>query len=104
VTVFVRVSTDGTSVEEADDLGRLHVATDLDPTSAGAALREAGLGEVGEDGAARLDVTALHDRARAVATRDDWDEGWQAMIGYAASKGWASSDGSTVQAHLAPPD
>ncbi|GAA4910529.1 hypothetical protein EV188_10119 [Actinomycetospora succinea] len=102
--MFVSVSTDGTGVREADDLQRLHVATDLDPGTAGAALRGAGLGDVDADGTARLDVTALRDLARAAATREDWDDAWRTMIDHAIGKGWVSDDGRTVQAHLAPPD
>lgn len=35
---------------------------------------------------------------------DDWDEGFEAMLEYAASKGWLSEDGSEIQAHVEWPD
>lgn len=35
---------------------------------------------------------------------DDWEEGFEAMLGYAASKGWLSDDGSEIQAHVEWPD
>ncbi len=31
---------------------------------------------------------------------DDWDEEFEAMLGYAASKGWLSDDGSEIRAHV----
>lgn len=34
----------------------------------------------------------------------DWDEGFEAMLEYAASKGWLSDDGSEIQAHVEWPD
>lgn len=35
---------------------------------------------------------------------DDWDKGFETMLGYAASKGWLSDDGSEIQAHVEWPD
>ncbi|GAA4523233.1 hypothetical protein [Amycolatopsis samaneae] len=97
--MFVHVSGDGARVAEGDDCTRLHVASELDPAATGAALREAGLGELadGRDDA-RLSVEAL----RAAASRDpvgeDWPGRWDAMLAYAARKGWL--DGEKVTAHV----
>lgn len=98
--MIVRVRAGAASVEDADDCARLHVESTLDREAVARALAETGTGTLTADGDVLLDLGALHDRARAAATAADWEDRWQAMVGYAARKGWLSADGHGVQAHL----
>jgi hypothetical protein len=103
--MYVQVAADGTvTVHEADDCRRLHLAVDgLDTEAAGAALRRAGTGELVDDGNARLDVAALRALAEPLATAPDWPQQWDAMLAYAATKGWLSPDARTVGVHVERP-
>ena len=101
--MIVRIGESSAAVEQADDLQRLSVVCDGGPSRAGIVLRNSGLGDIGDGGAAMLDVAALRDLAVATATRPDWPDGWAAMIRYASGKGWVSGDGRIVRAHLEPP-
>lgn len=84
---------------EADDLGRLHVETQLtDPGRIDAALRAAGAGRL-NDGAAWLDIEYL----RASATPADplsWSTSFDSMIDFARAHGWVSLDTRELRAHV----
>lgn len=99
--MYVLVAGDGgearATVADAENLKQLHaefrgVSNDI----AAAALSAAGLGTVDGDHA-WLDASAL--RAAGDGS-DGWTAGFDGMLAYAASKGWASPDGSAVQAHI----
>ena len=84
---------------EADDLGRLHVETQLtDPGRIDAALQAAGAGRL-DEGAAWLDIEYL--RASAIPA-DPLSQGdsFDSMIDFARAHGWVSADGRQVQAHV----
>jgi hypothetical protein len=99
--VIVELTADGFRVHHADDCTRLSVATDLNGHDVDAALRCAGAGaRDGATGTILLDVSVLHERARAAASAADWDARWSAMIAYAGRKGWLTPDGTAVRAHL----
>jgi hypothetical protein len=85
------------TVAEAENLKQLHaefrgVSDDI----AAGALREAGLGDVDGDHA-WLETAALRAAGDGSA---EWTAGFDAMLAYAASKGWSSEDGSRVRAHI----
>lgn len=88
-------------VVDVDDLKRLHLALgEVTDEEADACLREAGLGRLTGDDGALLDVAALRSAAEPRATLPDWPDQWDAMIGYARSKGWLSEDGAALRVHL----
>lgn len=50
-----------------------------------------------------VNIAWLREAACSVvpeAERSGWIEGFEAMIGYATSKGWVSADGESVRAHI----
>ena len=57
------------------------------------------LGRLGRDGDARLNRDALRFRA-AGEVSDDWDARFEAMCGYAESKGWVDPVDGALQAHV----
>ena len=77
------------------DLSTLRVITDQDLSEVGPALRAAGLGYVTDAGTAMLDVYEL---ARLTG-HDDHDAKWEAMLSFAASRGWLI-DERLLAAHL----
>ena len=99
--MFVLVSgSDGevrASVEDPGNLKQLHAEfRGVSDDQATAALTAAGLGSVdGEH--AWLDAGALRAAGDGSAT---WASGFDGMLAYAASKGWASEDGARVRAHI----
>jgi hypothetical protein len=85
------------AVTEPDDLKRLHAEfRAVGDADAAAALAAAGLGTVDGDNV-WLSAAALRAAGDGSA---DWLAGFEAMLGYAASKGWASTDGELVRAHI----
>jgi hypothetical protein len=99
--VYVLVADDGgevrAAVADADNLKQLHaefhgVGDDV----AAAAISAAGLGTVDGDHA-WLDAGALRAAGDGSA---GWTAGFDGMLAYAASKGWASADGTRVRAHI----
>lgn len=63
-------------------------------------LRASQLGRWDGGAEAHLAVAELHARAAVSAVGPDWEARWDAMIGYARTKGWLSADGAYVRAHL----
>ena len=98
--MIVRLTAEGAVVQDADDLGRLHVQTDLDADGLRTALKTTGTGELVDADAALLDVAVLRSRAALLATTPDWAERWAEMIAYAERKGWLSDGGRCVQVHV----
>jgi hypothetical protein len=99
--MFVRASPAGLDVVDPDDCTSLDVRVDgADRPELAARLTGSGLGEWDGSDHVALDVGALHDLAQAGAVGPDWPARWDAMLGYAAKKGWLSDDGTAVRAHL----
>jgi hypothetical protein len=100
--VIVVLSPDQAQVTEADDLGRLHVSTALQPAEVERALQESGIGTKVENGRALLAVDVLHDLAAAAAsaTTPQWEQGWEKMLSFARSHQWVTDDGRGVWAHV----
>jgi hypothetical protein len=97
--MIVEVTAEGAGVRDADDCGRLSVATGLAGADLDAALEASGIGaRAGQD--VLLDVAVLRDRARAAASAPDWDSRWSSMLDYATRKGWVTPDGAAVRAHI----
>lgn len=88
-------------VVDIDDLGRLHLALgEVTDEEAGDVLERSGLGRLRDADTAFLDVAALRAAAEPRATAADWTTRWDAMIAGAASKGWLSDDGASLQVHV----
>jgi hypothetical protein len=98
--VIVLLTAEGAVVQDADDLGRLHLQTDLDSEGARTALVTTGTGELIDADTAWLDLAVLRSRAQLLVTASDWDERWGAMTSYAERKGWLSPDRRSVQVHI----
>lgn len=95
--MIVRIDASGAvSLDDAADLKRLHVEA-ADAATAGDALAAAGAGGPAEDGHVALAISWLRAASAGAAPADEFD----AMIGYATSKGWVDVDAQTVRAHLA---
>jgi hypothetical protein len=99
--VFVLVAEDDgearASVEDPGNLRQLHAEfRGVNDDAADAALAAAGLGRVDGDHA-WLDAGPLRAAGDGSAA---WAAGFDAMLAYAASKGWASADGTRVRAHI----
>ena len=47
-----------------------------------------------------LDVAALRAAAQALVSEPSWPAGWDAMVAYAATKGWLAGDGAALVAHV----
>ena len=97
--MIVDLSGARTEVREPADLTRLHVlaAEGLDVDGA---LRASGLGSLDSDGRVLLDVAALRAAAQALVSEPSWPAGWDAMVAYAATKGWLAADGAALVAHV----
>lgn len=98
--MFVLVSPEAglprAEVRDPQDLKQLHVEfRGVDDAPAGDAIEAAGLGTV-QGGHAWLDISAL----RAAGSGGDRAGEFEAMIGYARSKGWVDAAGTRVRAHI----
>lgn len=88
-------------VVDVEDLTRLHLALGaVTDEEADRALRDAGLGRMGNDDTGTLEVAALRAAAQAQAGSEDWAQRWDGMLAKAAAAGWLSEDGATVQVHV----
>jgi hypothetical protein len=100
--MYVRASYAGLDVGEPDDCTSLDVRVDgAGRPELAALLTSTGLGQWDGSDHVALDVAGLHDLAQAGAVGPDWPARWEAMLAYAAKKGWLSDDGRAVRAHLA---
>jgi len=91
---------EGAAVRDADDCGRLHLQTDLDPDGLRAALTATGSGEFVGGDTALLDLGVLRARAELVAAAPDWAQRWTAMVDHAERGGRLSPDGRSVQVNV----
>lgn len=102
--MIVVVDAGTAGVEQADDLKRLAVIAPAAIGAAGLATAIGTLGRVDDDGEhIWLDIAELRARAAAtqpVSARDAWSDSFDAMIDFAASKGWTDASGAAVRAHL----
>jgi hypothetical protein len=90
-------------VVDVDDLGRLHLALgEVTDEEADAALRAAGLGRLTDGDTGVVSVAALRAAAEPRATGADWGDRFDAMVMFAAKKGWTVDDGAGLQVHVEP--
>jgi hypothetical protein len=73
-------------------------ATDSDLEALGAAL-PAEVGRLLPSGDALIEIDAVR-RLAAGQVPDGWDADFDAMVGYAKSKGWLDERGEAIQAHI----
>ena len=86
-------------LRDPDDLERLHVLATA-AVDVGRVLRDSGLGSQESEGRVLLDIARLRAAALAQASDPSWPAGWDAMVAYAASKGWLADDGAALVAHV----
>jgi len=85
-------------LREPADCKRFHVeARGADPDTVRAALAEAQVGTMSEDGHAWVDPAAVR-RLAAGRVAAGWEDEFAQMIAYAGSKGWLD-DAGRVRAH-----
>ncbi len=94
--MYLRVSPEGTSLEEPEDLKRFHVEIVAGVEDPAASL--AGWARL-EGDHAWVDVEAVRWAAAGrVGAR--WDADFAGMVDYAKAKGWVSDDGTALRAHV----
>jgi hypothetical protein len=99
--MFVEIRGDHAEVCDPDNCRALDVRVGAgDRPHLDRTLRAAGLGGWAGGAEAELTVSGLHAAASAAGVGGDWQERWDAMLGYAATKGWLTAGGSGVLAHL----
>ncbi|MFE5700379.1 flavin reductase family protein [Rhodococcus koreensis] len=89
------------SVLQPDDFKRLHVQGTRGQAASqlGALLERVEFGSVADDHHVWLSVSALHGLAGR-GRGPEWAEKFAGMLDYANRKGWCSSDGHAVRAHV----
>jgi hypothetical protein len=100
--VIVRVLPGGdpeVTLEEPEDLKSLKVTTPVRDIPA-LARAVSQIGALADDEHAWIRVSALADLAGDHGRDASWQEGFEAMLAYARSKGWMSADGGSVRAHI----
>ncbi len=95
--MYVAVAGSSVSLEQPEDTRRFKVSAATGSDVDGA-LRANGWGEIeGDD--ALVSVEAIR-RAAAGRVSDGWAADFQAMLDYARGKGWLTSDGMRIRAHV----
>jgi hypothetical protein len=96
--VIVIVTQGAVTAAELDDLRRFHVeaAEDVD---VGGTLRAAGWGDGAAGDHAWVSIAALRGAA-AGAVPASWQADFDAMVAFAASKGWVDAAGTHLQGHV----
>ena len=98
--MYVDVVGTQAEVRDPDNCQALDVRVSAaDRGSVDAALRASGLGGWNGGREADLNVARLRAAAARGPVGPDWPQRWEAMLRYAATKGWLSADGAHVRAH-----
>ena len=85
---------------EPEDCKRFHLGVrGGDSEALGAALSTQAVGRLLPSGDALIDIDAVR-RLAAGQVPDSWGRDFDAMIGYAKSKGWLDDTGEAIQAHV----
>lgn len=90
----------GIELEEPEDCTRFHVAVrgaDLDALDS--VLAAQNLGRLLPSGEALIRIDAVR-RLASGRVPDAWNADFDAMVGYAKSKGWLDEAGEAIQAHI----
>jgi hypothetical protein len=101
--VIVQLTAAGAVVQNPDDLGDLHLETELDDEALRKALATTDTGELADDGTALLDVARLRSLAVLRPTSADWSKRWTAMLEDAERHGRLSADGLSVRVPVTRP-
>ncbi|HEY1830048.1 MAG TPA: hypothetical protein VGG38_07395 [Acidimicrobiales bacterium] len=98
--IVIDRSYDRIELREPDEFSRFSVVVEgSGPDPLAEVVARAGLGRLSDDGQhVVVDPVALRALAGDAAT-PAWDEGFAAMVSYAAGKGWVEADGG-IQAHI----
>ena len=102
VHMIIDVTASGVTLRDPRDFGDFHVEV-AQHVDLAEALTVAGAGRVADDADVFVSTGWIRD---AMAEREDDDEEWQsgfeAMLGLARSKGWIAEDGDGIRAHVVP--
>lgn len=99
IDIDLSAGTPTVQLVEPEDCKRFHVAVrggDLE--ALGAALPAQYVGRLLPSGDALIEIDAVR-RLAAGQVPDGWDADFDAMVGYAKSKGWLDERGEAIQAH-----
>lgn len=84
-------------LHDVRNLKQLHVEfRQVDDSAAATALAASGFGAL-EDDRAWLEIRALREAGDGSS---DWQDGFEAMLGYARRSGWVDQAGTRVRAHI----
>ena len=98
--MIVRVDDDlRVTLDEPEDLKGFKVVAP-EGADVGAALQGALAGIVSADGGAHLLVAWVRQQALAAGAGDGWEADFEAMLAFAASRGWVDPTGTSIQAHI----
>ena len=90
----------GIELVEPEDCKRFHVAVrGGDSDALGSVLAAQNVGRLLPSGDALIEIDAVR-RLAAGRVPDGWDADFDAMVGYAKSKGWLDEAGEAIQAHI----
>jgi hypothetical protein len=99
--MYVEVRGTKVQVRDPDNCRALDVRVSAaDRASLDTALRATSLGAWTGGPEADLNVAELRAAAARGPVGADWPQRWDAMLSYAAAKGWLTADGTHVRAHL----
>lgn len=98
----ISVSTDSHRVQLLDPSNFTGFDVVADPTDAPERMVAEALGDLGEragDDHVWMSVAGVRSLA-GDAVDAEWEAGYQAMLGYAAGKGWLNDEATMIRAHI----
>jgi hypothetical protein len=89
------------SLEEPENCKQFHVSVvgGHEPDSVSTALEASDVGRYDGVGEAFISIAAVRRLAEGRVS-DTWQRDFEAMLAFAATKGWLDADGSSIQAHI----
>ena len=98
--MFIAIA-DTITLEDAGNFQEFHIAIDGDvPTAVAAFAGRAAASE--RDNHLWIDIAFVQELAGDTAT-PEWQTQFDAMLAYAATKGWIDEPANRVEAHIQPP-
>jgi len=99
--MIIAVTRAGVALRDADDLKKFAVSSELGSADVAAILTETGWGRASdEEGHVAVSVAAVRNAAAAAGhASEEWDDGFERMLAYAATKGWLV-DPDHILAHV----
>ena len=99
ITVDLAADPPVVDLADPEDCKRFHLeATGGDRARLGPALEGQGVGRMAGDDA-MIEIDSVR-RLAAGRVPDGWEADFDAMLGYARSKGWLDETGRSIQAHI----